>query len=154
MYMYLPSHPPPSLPSSQACDHRSQTALLAAFRNGHVELVDWLLGHVAHLPSEQDCQKALLAPSPPSTDLTPQRARCLEKISKVSSLSPSSSPLSLLLPPPPLSPSSSPSLPLPLPPLNVTYTYMYMYNMSCVHVYIRFLFHICHICVVFMYFGM
>ena len=69
--------------TTQACDHRSQTALLAAFRNGHVELVDWLLGHVAHLPSEQDCQKALLAPSPPATDLTPRRARCLEMISKV-----------------------------------------------------------------------
>ena len=71
------------LHATQACDHRSQTALLAAFRNGHVELVDWLLGHVAHLPSEQDCQKALLAPSPPATDLTPRRARCLEMISKV-----------------------------------------------------------------------
>lgn len=90
----LPSPPPSPLLSSlppsplflpQACDHRSQTALLVAFRSGHVELVDWLLGHVAHLPSEQDCQKALLAPSPPATDLTPQRARCLEMISKVCS---------------------------------------------------------------------
>ena len=72
-----------SIHSWQACDHRGQTALLVAFRSGHVELVDWLLGHVAHLPSEQDCQKALLAPSPPATDLTPQRARCLEMISKV-----------------------------------------------------------------------
>lgn len=83
LLLFPPLPSPPLTPCSKACDHRSQTSLLAAFRNGHVELVDWLLGHVAHLPSEQDCQKALLAPSPPSTDLTPQRARCLEMISKV-----------------------------------------------------------------------
>ena len=70
----------------QATDQRGLTPLLTTFRNGHIELVDWLLGHVTHLPSDLECQKALMAPTPPDTDLLPQRSKCLEMIMKVSSL--------------------------------------------------------------------
>ncbi len=68
---------------SQAPDQRGTTPLLAAYKNGCVEVVEWLLAHVAHLPSDQDCQKALMSPMPADTDLLPQRSKCLELIMKV-----------------------------------------------------------------------
>ena len=71
---------------SQAPDQRGTTPLLAAYKNGCVEVVEWLLAHVAHLPSDQDCQKALMSPMPADTDLLPQRSKCLELIMKVGSL--------------------------------------------------------------------
>ena len=78
---------PPPAPPHQATDHRGLTPLLSTFRNGHTELVDWLLGHVTHLPSDLECQKALMAPTPPDTDLLPQRSKCLEMIMKVENTS-------------------------------------------------------------------
>ena len=88
-----PSSPPsPSLPllSSlflfsflQAVDHRGITPLLAAYKCGHVEVVEWLLAHVAHLPSDAECHKAFVAPMPQDTDLLPRRTKCLELIMKV-----------------------------------------------------------------------
>eukprot|EP00731_Ephydatia_muelleri_P012188 Em0006g1082a len=65
-----------------ATDHRNTTPLLCAFKNAHVELVEWLLGMVTHLPSDLDCQKALMAPMPQDVDLLPQRSKCLEMIMK------------------------------------------------------------------------
>ena len=70
----------------QASDQRSTTPLLAAFRNGHLEIVEWLLGHVTHLPSDTECQKALMGPMPSETDLLPLRSKCLEMIMKVSEI--------------------------------------------------------------------
>jgi ankyrin repeat domain-containing protein 17 len=58
------------------------TPLLIAFRNGHIEVVEWLLGLVAHLPSEFDCQKALMAPKPSDKDIFPLRSKCYELIMK------------------------------------------------------------------------
>lgn len=63
---------------------RGTTPLLAAYKNGHFEVVEWLLAHVAHLPSDPECNKALLAPMPSDTDLAPQRSKCIELIMKVS----------------------------------------------------------------------
>ena len=48
-----------------------------------MELVDWLLGHVTHLPSDIECQRALVAPMPPDTDLLPSRSKSFEMIMKV-----------------------------------------------------------------------
>lgn len=64
-------------------DQRGTTPLLAAYKNGHFEVVEWLLKHVAHLPSDPECNKALLAPMPNDTDLAPQRTKCIELIMKV-----------------------------------------------------------------------
>ena len=69
--------------SFQAPDQRGTTPLLAAYKNGHLEVVEWLLAHVAHLPSDPECNKALLAPMPSDTDLAPQRSKCIELIMKV-----------------------------------------------------------------------
>jgi len=74
------------LPPVQAADQRGTTPLLAAYKNGCVDVVDWLLGQVAHLPSDQECQKALMSPMPADTDLLPQRSKCLELIMKVYTL--------------------------------------------------------------------
>ena len=68
---------------SQAVDLRGTTPLLASYKNGHFEVVEWLLAHVAHLPSDPECNKALLAPMPVDTDLAPQRSKCIELIMKV-----------------------------------------------------------------------
>ncbi len=38
---------------------------------------------MAHLPSDPECNKALLAPMPLDTDLGPQRSKCIELIMKV-----------------------------------------------------------------------
>ena len=78
MYTCTALHPPP-----QATDYRGTTPLLSAFRSAHVELVDWLLGHVTHLPSDIECQRALVAPMPPDTDLLPRRSKSFEMIMKV-----------------------------------------------------------------------
>ncbi len=67
----------------QAVDQRGTTPLLAAYKNGHFEVVEWLLKHVAHLPSDPECNKALIAPMPSDTDLAPQRTKCIELIMKV-----------------------------------------------------------------------
>ena len=67
----------------QAVDHRGITPLLAAYKCGHVEVVEWLLAHVAHLPSDAECHKAFVAPMPQDTDLLPRRTKCLELIMKV-----------------------------------------------------------------------
>ena len=64
---------------------------MAAYKNGHFEVVEWLLAHVAHLPSDPECNKALLAPMPTDTDLAPQRSKCIELIMKVTSVSTSTS---------------------------------------------------------------
>jgi len=69
--------------SLQAVDQRGTTPLLAAYKNGHFEVVEWLLKHVAHLPSDPECNKALLAPMPADQDLAPQRTKCIELIMKV-----------------------------------------------------------------------
>ena len=69
--------------SFQAVDHRGITPLLAAYKCGHVEVVEWLLAHVAHLPSDAECHKAFVAPMPQDTDLLPRRTKCLELIMKV-----------------------------------------------------------------------
>ena len=47
-------------------------------------MVDWLLGHVTHLPSDLECQKALMAPRLSDKDILPQRSKCLELIMRVS----------------------------------------------------------------------
>jgi hypothetical protein len=65
-------------------DLRGTTPLLAAYKSGHFEVVEWLLAHVAHLPSDPECTKALQAPMPSDTDLAPQRDKCYELIMKVS----------------------------------------------------------------------
>ena len=70
-------------PVVQAVDQRGSTPLLAAYKNGHFEVVEWLLAHVAHLPSEPECNKAFLAPMPADTDITTQRTKCIELIMKV-----------------------------------------------------------------------
>ena len=67
----------------QAADLRGTTPLLAAYKSGHYEVVEWLLAHVAHLPSDPECNKALLAPMPSDTDLAPQRDKCFDLIMKV-----------------------------------------------------------------------
>ena len=77
------SPPPPPPPPPQAPDQRGTTPLLAAYKNGCVEVVEWLLVHVAHLPSDQECQKALMSPMPADTDLLPPRSKCLDLIMKV-----------------------------------------------------------------------
>ena len=60
-FVSLPSTPPP-LSLSQA--------------------VEWLLAHVAHLPSDVECQKGLMAPKSTEKDVITQRSKCLELIMK------------------------------------------------------------------------
>jgi len=46
----------------EACDSRNNSPLVAAMKNGHIEVVEWLIGVANHLPSEDQCQKSLVAP--------------------------------------------------------------------------------------------
>ena len=64
LFLFLFPPPPPPLPSNS-------------------QVVEWLLGHVAHLPSDVECQKALLAPKQSEKSILSQRSRCMELIMKV-----------------------------------------------------------------------
>eukprot|EP00118_Oscarella_pearsei_P009022 m.49460 g.49460 ORF g.49460 m.49460 type:complete len:1662 (+) comp33992_c0_seq1:255-5240(+) len=70
-------------------DERRTTPLLAAFRNGHVHIVEWLLNHINHCPSMEECQKTLQAAHPPDRDaneLQTKRMQCMELISQARDL--------------------------------------------------------------------
>ncbi|XP_032234858.2 ankyrin repeat and KH domain-containing protein 1 isoform X2 [Nematostella vectensis] len=47
---------------TEAVDSRNNSPLVAAMKNGHTESTEWLLNVVNHLPSEEQCQKCLVAP--------------------------------------------------------------------------------------------
>lgn len=49
------------------------------------QIVEWLLGHVTHLPSEPECHKSLMAPTGDKEVLLPLRSKCLDMIMKVPS---------------------------------------------------------------------
>ena len=49
------------------------------------QIVEWLLGHVTHLPSEPECHKSLMAPTGDKEVLLPLRSKCLDMIMKVCS---------------------------------------------------------------------
>ena len=51
------------------------------------QIVEWLLGHISHLPSEPECHKSLMAPTGDKEVLLPLRSKCLDMIMKVCSLS-------------------------------------------------------------------
>lgn len=58
-------------------------------KNGHVEALEWLLNVVDHLPSEEQCQKCLVAPIEDKErhdELMLGRTKCYDLILKVSSL--------------------------------------------------------------------
>lgn len=69
----------------EACDIRNNTPLVAAMKNGHVEVVEWLLGVVSHLPSEDQCQKCLVAPVDDKEkydDIMLGRTKCYDLVTK------------------------------------------------------------------------
>eukprot|EP00731_Ephydatia_muelleri_P037166 Em0406g1a len=56
--------------------------LAVRFQNAHVELVEWLLGMVTHLPSDLELPEGSHGAHAPDVDLLPQRSKCLEMIMK------------------------------------------------------------------------
>lgn len=71
----------------QATDYRNNTPIVSTMKNGHVEALEWLLNVVDHLPSEEQCQKCLVAPIEDKErhdELMLGRTKCYDLISKVS----------------------------------------------------------------------
>ena len=68
----------------QALDNHGSTPLLAATRNGHFEVVEWLLAHVARLPSISESREAFHAPMPAYMNVTIERTKCILLITEVS----------------------------------------------------------------------
>ncbi|PFX24058.1 Ankyrin repeat and KH domain-containing protein 1 [Stylophora pistillata] len=70
---------------TEATDSRNNTPLVASMKNGHVEVVEWLLGVVNHLPSEDQCQKCLVAPvddKEKHDDMMLGRTKCYDLVKK------------------------------------------------------------------------
>lgn len=67
----------------ESSDLRNTTPLVAAFRNGHIKIVEWLLKFVNHLPSDDDCRKTLI-PTAGCNDkeLLISKTKCHELIRK------------------------------------------------------------------------
>ncbi|XP_027047638.1 ankyrin repeat domain-containing protein 17-like isoform X3 [Pocillopora damicornis] len=70
---------------TEATDSRNNTPLVASMKNGHVEVVEWLLNVVNHLPSEDQCQKCLVAPvddKEKHDDMMLGRTKCYDLVTK------------------------------------------------------------------------
>ena len=60
--------------------------LIVSFSSGFPQVVEWLLGVVNHLPSEDQCQKCLVAPvddKEKHDDVMLGRTKCYDLVTKV-----------------------------------------------------------------------